>query len=62
MWMYPGQIVYVDARLVKTDAKPGQGLRCKVAAAHGDTARVVNESWGFDQLMDKYDLWVTGKN
>lgn len=50
-WLYDGQIVYVDARMVKPDCKPGTGLRCVVETAHGDAGLVVNEKYKFRRLM-----------
>ena len=59
-WLYEGQIVYVDASLATKDAKPGQGLPCRVTAACGDAGRVVSTiaRYPFEQLMLIDDLWV----
>ncbi len=39
------------------EGKP-TGLRCKVATAAGDTARVINEAHNFDQWFSRFDLRV----
>lgn len=37
--------------------KGATGILCTVAAAHGDTARIVNENHGVDMWRDIYNLY-----
>ncbi len=58
-FFYEGMEVWIDCRLAGIkDRPPGCGLRCLVVAPHGDTARVVNEKYGFDRLMSKWDCYI----
>ena len=57
-WLYDGQIVYVNARLVLPDIAPGTGLRCIVESAHGDHGLIVNKERNFRRLMSRWNMWV----
>ena len=57
-YLYIGQEVFIPARVVVPDCKPGTGLRCKVEVAHGDAGVVVNENYKFRRLVSRWDMWV----